>query len=799
MKHSKYINLTFQLCLFSCLSSVLSFGDIIHVPDQCTTIQSAIDMAVNGDTILVGSGLYRGAGNINLNFKGKAITVIGVNPESENNDCKAIIDTEDHGVIVRFINDEGPDTVFSCFTLIGGDLTPIVRGVPGFFEFSQDAMPIITNITVGQCDSCFNANNSHIYELNNSTYNNERIWELLKDRIWNGNNPFKQPFNTTDYYGSGDLDLDGKVTLDDVNLVSKILDGLESPCSRADVNGDGIVTSKDVDLINLATSGQPLLGNWNKLTSRSERESWINKMLSIDKTDEHPYLYWYKCLDFSVQLYINCAHYRQEILDNYYDGGQTKYNLPVYIVSALGKGYGHSLNGILVGDDPLDFNDWQFIEPQNDRSASPGSWNLPYGTKIKIQSVKFISGSGYLDDTKVIFRLNKAGCKLIKYSEDIIRKRSKSQKYKPINNIDIYNPRILPLKGGRLLFERYRDNMSRTTDVHLGNAMFENNFKHKPIIVDSWLSRLLDIYRSNDGMIHIIWTGKNDYKIGVLHGILDASTGKVGDITRVSLGHRKVRMGRILVTDNGVVNVFWAENKTNESHLYKTGIYWSQLQNGKWNNGVNLSGDIGFLKYIGWADSRNGDRNIFDVAISNDIIMLVWTDWGKSGHIGGSKLHYKVYESNRWSKKSPVDNKDDRKGLKLCTSSDGIIHLVHVRNGNLNHLKYINKSWSNPLLIECEGIPEQPWLTPGRNKDIVYLIFEETMNEQTAPAWNKYSKGKWKGKKTISIPKGCSVSRPSIQLLPSGCIYYAYSLVYPEYITAKRGNLLKIKDTLKRE
>ena len=45
------------------------------MPDDCPTIQAAIDAAVDGDEVVVGDGVHTGAGNLDLDFGGKAITV----------------------------------------------------------------------------------------------------------------------------------------------------------------------------------------------------------------------------------------------------------------------------------------------------------------------------------------------------------------------------------------------------------------------------------------------------------------------------------------------------------------------------------------------------------------------------------------------------------------------------------------------------------------------------------------------------------------------------------------------------
>jgi parallel beta-helix repeat protein len=90
-------------------------GDI-HVPSDYATIQAAIDAALDGDTVVVASGIYKGDANKNLDFKGKAITV-----RAESGPSDTIIDCEGDGRGFYFHSGEAEDSVVSGFTITNGN------------------------------------------------------------------------------------------------------------------------------------------------------------------------------------------------------------------------------------------------------------------------------------------------------------------------------------------------------------------------------------------------------------------------------------------------------------------------------------------------------------------------------------------------------------------------------------------------------------------------------------------------------------------------------------------------------
>jgi parallel beta-helix repeat protein len=96
-------------------------GEILYVPSQYSTIQSAIDIALNGDSVVVSPGTYLE----NIDFKGKAITVRSTDPNNSDIVAGTIIDGSNppdpnFGSVVLFRSGEDNDSVLAGFTITGG-------------------------------------------------------------------------------------------------------------------------------------------------------------------------------------------------------------------------------------------------------------------------------------------------------------------------------------------------------------------------------------------------------------------------------------------------------------------------------------------------------------------------------------------------------------------------------------------------------------------------------------------------------------------------------------------------------
>ncbi len=101
-------------------ASLYSEAATIRVPGNYATIQAAIDAAGTGDVIEVSPGTYSNAGNRDIDFRGKAITVRSANgPASTIINCGAASGQESHRGFY-FHSGERSGSVLSGFTIRSG-------------------------------------------------------------------------------------------------------------------------------------------------------------------------------------------------------------------------------------------------------------------------------------------------------------------------------------------------------------------------------------------------------------------------------------------------------------------------------------------------------------------------------------------------------------------------------------------------------------------------------------------------------------------------------------------------------
>lgn len=157
------------VCLSVLLIVEFSEAATIRVPGDQPTIQAGINAAQDGDIVLVANGEYKGQGNVNLDFGGRAITL-----RSENGPANCVIDCEDkdntRGFWFRL--GEGPDSVLDGFTIQHGR-----AGYGGGILCSHYSSPTITNNFISG-NFAFGGYGGGIYCVNSATTIANNIFEL---------------------------------------------------------------------------------------------------------------------------------------------------------------------------------------------------------------------------------------------------------------------------------------------------------------------------------------------------------------------------------------------------------------------------------------------------------------------------------------------------------------------------------------------------------------------------------------------------------------------------------------------
>jgi hypothetical protein len=128
---------------------------------DATTIQAGINLASNGDVVMVASGTYTGAGNVNVNFNGKNITVI-----SESSAQFTTIDCQNAAAAFVFNQNETSAAVVQGFTIKNGS------GVKGGGISIDSSSPTITYNVFSHCNATTAGGAIYAKFGNPTVYNN---------------------------------------------------------------------------------------------------------------------------------------------------------------------------------------------------------------------------------------------------------------------------------------------------------------------------------------------------------------------------------------------------------------------------------------------------------------------------------------------------------------------------------------------------------------------------------------------------------------------------------------------------
>jgi hypothetical protein len=132
--HSKQSSIWFLILLIGFTASIANAKVWYVKPDgtgDAPSIQAAVDSTTPPDTVMLASGVFTGPGNRDVNFRGKAITLM-----SESGAASTIIDCEGLGGGIVFNGNEGSGSVLSGITVTNGMVGSAIQTLPA--SMTQD-------------------------------------------------------------------------------------------------------------------------------------------------------------------------------------------------------------------------------------------------------------------------------------------------------------------------------------------------------------------------------------------------------------------------------------------------------------------------------------------------------------------------------------------------------------------------------------------------------------------------------------------------------------------------------------
>lgn len=259
-------------------------------------------------------------------------------------------------------------------------------------------------------------------------------------------NPYHQPneiYGKETCHGGGDYDGFG-IGQSDVDAAQ-----VDTDHFALDVTGNNIINAEDATEIQnyLDKTITYLQSHWNFLTE-NEKLSWFTRLANIYTVDQKQYIEGdestrYTSGQFATEFVLRMQGYNKNLLDllgevrgNIPDKYNESFeingrgNIPAYFIGVqnLTTSLGHGMVGLLIGNDPLNFNHWIWYEPQTNKIVmpEPGGTSIPFNSELNIYKMdNFGNSSGGSDmfnfnfDTKaLIFNIDSSGNSSVPWKND---------------------------------------------------------------------------------------------------------------------------------------------------------------------------------------------------------------------------------------------------------------------------------------------------------------------------------------------------------------------------------------------
>jgi hypothetical protein len=567
------------------------------------------------------------------------------------------------------------------------------------------------------------------------------------DRHWDGLNPFEAPSLTTDYYGSGDIDLDGSITSEDVRMLEEIIAGTRPPNVRADIDGNGVIDGADLALLEAALEGGTLPAWWNRLNSPGDRADWVQRVAAIDfnqlinngEADSD-----WVCTDYATRCFLRFAPQVLDAANPLYASfgiAQDTFNLPLYIATVTTPDFGHSLNAILIGDDPTLFTNWFFLEPETGTAAQPGDWDLPWNAEVQIQLPALLNAPYYAAASLVDFLLAQPAPLTLDFSSALVRERPPANAAPIHNNPNTWQAVVLPEGGGMLLFDKSRDDLLRSTDLHLLGSLDGDPNTAQPLLDTGGFNRLVSTARASAGNYHLLWVGHTNRQQELFYGKLATATALISEAWVVATN---VLQGRVLGIGSNEAFVFYP-TAAGLVCLHKEGDQWGAPETVlQW---TTLPVKIGFP--------------CFAVTLAtNGAPCVIWSDETTRENGPYQTTIFEAGRGNGWQTPQTVAVLDGFvTSLELARDGAGTIHLVYantwfpafdcdsgaspgelwqVVRGAIIYSRCDSTGWSGARTVATNGF--WPAITVTRSGEVI-LAWETDLDGQVAPVWTDETAG----------------------------------------------------------